>query len=408
MSSIRYLLIGGGLACHEAAKMLRQQDPDGGIVLVGDEMYPPYNRPPLTKDFLRGDTSKDGLLFEAETFYESQRIELQLGQPVDQLDLSRKTAILADGTAFRFDKALLATGGRPVRPDLPGTHLDGVQTLRTLDDAASLAARVQHGAPAVVVGAGFIGMEIAATLNQLGMAVTVVDIAGQVWPRFVSAELAAYFQDYAERRGIVFELGTSVTAFQGGTQVSSVTLHGGRDLPCRLACVGVGIRPNVSIARDAGLAIDDGIIVDACQRTSHPDVYAAGDVCNYPDPIFGVRRRVEHWGHAEYTGQLAGVNMAGVDMKYDLLTYVWSDFFDLHIEFAGNESIADQTVVRRDPATNRFTALYLKNHRLVAYLAVNEDKAAFPVWQKLIRSGRDLEGQVARLADPGVDVQAMP
>ncbi len=405
MQSTRYLLIGGGLASSQAAKSIREADPEGPITLVGDEPHPPYDRPPLSKEFLRGEKARGDLLFDPETFFHERRITLRLGMTVQRLDLAARTAMLTDGHAIAFEKALLATGGRPVRLRLPGSELGGVHYLRTLGDSEAIAAQAHDGKKAVVIGAGFIGLEVAASLTRRGVQVAVIEAQPRIWPRFADATLASFVQDYCTRKGVDFLTGEEVAAFHGAGRVSSVLTKSGKELPCDLVCIGVGIVPNVELAQQAGLAVENGIVVNERLQTSQPNIYAAGDVANYPDPYFGKRRRVEHWGHAEYCGQLAGRNMAGASGSYDLLTYVWSDIFDLHLEFAGDEGEHDEALLRGRVHDGVFTVLYLKDKVLRAYFAVNTGAKEFPALQRLIKQRRDLSGKEAQLQDPAAPVK---
>ena len=311
MKSTKYLLIGGGLACGQAAKQLRGADPDGPIALVGEEPYVPYDRPPLSKEFLRVEKPRDALFFDSESYLHEQGIDLILGVTVQQLDLPNKTATLVNGDTIAFERALIATGGRPVRLNVPGGDLPGVHYLRTLDDAAAIAAEAGRGKRAVLIGAGFIGLEVAASLTQRGVHVTVIEAQPHIWPRFADAILAGFFQDYCAQRGVTFLTNDLVTGIRGKSRPAVVITRSGKELLCDFVCIAVGIVPNVELAQQAGLTIDNGVVVNEYLQSSHPDVYAAGDVANYIDPVFGKRRRVEHWGHAEYCGQLAGQNMAG-------------------------------------------------------------------------------------------------
>ncbi len=367
---------------------------------MGEEPHVPYDRPPLSKEFLRGEKTRDELAFEPESFYREQRIDLALGRRVIALDPAAKSATLAGGETLAFEKALIATGGRPVRLDLSGSGLPGVHTLRTVDDAMAIAADAVPGKRAVLVGAGFIGLELAASLTQRGVHVTVVETEPRIWPRFADERLAGHVQATCEKKGVTFVTSDAVTEIEGNDVIHAAATKGGRQLRCDLVCIGVGIAPNVELARDAGLAVDNGITVDDRMRTSHPDIYAAGDVANYPDPISGRRRRVEHWGHAEYTGQLAGRNMAGGEGTYDLITYAWSDLFDLHLEFAGDEGDHDEAIVRGSLEENAFIQLYLKDGRLRAYFAINGNAKDFPVLQRLIKQKKDLGDRKAALEDP--------
>lgn len=403
-SSTKYLLIGGGLASSQAAKQLREKDPDGSITLVGDEPHPPYDRPPLSKEFLRGEKPREQLFFDPPQYFADQRVALRLGTAVRALDGAAKTATLATGETIAFEKALIATGGRPIRLKAGGDD-PRVHYLRTMEDAAGIAADASPGSRAVIVGAGFIGLEVAASLTQRGVQVTVIETAPQIWPRFADAALAGFFQTYCAQKGVVFHTGDTVVEIRTHARGRDVLTHGGRALPCDVVCVGIGIIPNVELAAGAGLRVDDGVTVNEYLETSHPDIYAAGDVANYPDPYFGKRRRVEHWGHAEYCGMLAGQNMAGARTAYDLLTYVWSDLFDLHLEFAGDESEHDRMLTRGRFEEKSFTVLYLKERRLRAYFAVNAKAKDFPLLQRLIKQRTDLAGKEDSLQDPAVPLK---
>lgn len=407
MTTTDYLLIGGGLAASQAAKHLRQRAPEASITLVSDEPYLPYDRPPLSKEFLRGEKARDELFFDPESFFQANRIELILSRPVQRLDLSTKTASIAGGEAIRFGKALIATGGRPVPLQVPGGQLPGVHYLRTLEDSAAIAAEGQPGKRAVIIGAGFIGLEVAASLTQRGVQTTVIEAQPHIWPRFADPTLANAIQEYCAHNGVMFHTNESVTEIRGDGRVSSVVLKSGQTVPCDFVCVGIGIAPNVELAQQAGLAVDNGVVVNEYLQSSHPDIYAAGDVANYVDPLFGKRRRVEHWGHAEYCGQLAAQNMTGAQNPYDLLTYVWSDIFDLHLEFAGDETEHDQVLTRGRLDDKSFTVLYLKQHRLTAYFAVNAAAKDFPPLQRLIRQKKDLSGKEAQLQDTSVPLKTV-
>jgi 3-phenylpropionate/trans-cinnamate dioxygenase ferredoxin reductase subunit len=407
MKTIKYLLIGGGLAVSQAAKKLREQDHESSITLVGEEPHVPYDRPPLSKEFLRGQKSREELFFDPESFFRDQRITLILGMAVKRLDLPRKTATLASGEMIAFEKALIATGGRPVHLKISGGDLPGVYYLRTLDDSAKIAAEAGPGKRAVIIGAGFIGMEVAASLAQRGVKATVIESQSHIWHRFADATLAGFFQNYCAQKGVTFFTGENVTGIQGEGRASSVMAQSGKEFPCDFVCIGAGIVPNVELAQEAGLEVNNGIVVNEYLQSSHPDIYAAGDIANYLDPIFNKRRRVEHWGHAEYCGQLAGQNMAGAQNKYDLLTYVWSDIFDLHLEFAGDESEQDEVLLRGRFQDKSFTVLYLKGKVLRAYFAVNTGSKEFQILQRLIRQRKDMTGKEAQLQDPNFAVKGL-
>jgi NADPH-dependent 2,4-dienoyl-CoA reductase/sulfur reductase-like enzyme len=407
MKSSKYLLIGGGLASSQAAKQIRKADPQGPITLVGEEPYVPYDRPPLSKEFLRGEKPREALFFDPEQHLRDHGIDLILGVAVKHLDLDNKSAILASGDGITFEKALMATGGRPVRLKLRGSDLPGVYYLRTLDDSAAIHTEASPGKRTVLIGAGFIGMEVAASLTQQGVQVTVIEAQPHIWARFADATLAGFFQGYCADKGVTFYTSEMAAEIKGTARPSAVVTRSGREIPCDFVCIGVGIVPNVELAQQAGLKVDNGIVVNEYLQASHPDVYAAGDVANYLDPIFGKRRRVEHWGHAEYCGQVAGQNMTGANRKYDLLTYVWSDIFDLRLQFAGDESEYDQVLIRGRFEDKAFTVLFLKQHVLTAYFAVNAGAKDFGALQRLIRGKKDLSGKEVQLQDPTVAVKTL-
>ena len=403
MKSTKYLLIGGGLAAGQAVKGIRKEDSDGGIILVNQEPYLPYNRPPLSKGLLRGEQSREDVFVESREFYDEQDVERILGVIVGALDLDAKEATLSSGEVIAFEKALLATGGSPIRLEIPGDDLPEVHTLRTVDDSLAIRKAAEGHERAVIIGAGFIGMELAASLTELGLDVTVIEMRPQLWPRFTDEALAGFFQDYFTERGITFHLDETVEEIQGTAHVEGVQTASGEVIPADFVCIAVGIRPNVGLARAAGLDVDDGVIVNQYLQTSHPDVYAVGDIANYPDPYFDKRRRVEHWGQADYTGALAGRNMAGARQPYDLLTYVWSELFDLHLEFAGDESEADEMLQRGKFEDTSFTRFFLKDGRMTAFFAINPESGVLGEWNRLIKERVDLSKREDALTDPDFD-----
>jgi 3-phenylpropionate/trans-cinnamate dioxygenase ferredoxin reductase component len=399
MKDVKYLLIGGGLASYHAAKQIRRVDADGSVLLVSEESLPPYDRPPLSKEYLRGEKPTEALLYDAASALAEQNIELALQTRAESLNASDKIITLSDGETVRFEKALIATGGAPIRLSIPGSSLTGIHYLRTAEDAGAIGSEAADGKRAVVVGAGFIGLEVAASLNQRGVQVTVIEALPHIWARFADESLARFVQDYCAARGITFLTTDAAAEFRGGNRVEAVVTRSGEVIDCDFVCVGVGIRPNVGLAQEAGLDVDDGIVADDRLRTSNPDIYAAGDVVSYPDSVFGKRRRVEHWGHAEYSGQVAGRNMAGADEAYSFLSYVWSDIFDLHLEFAGDESEHDTKLLRGKLEDSSFIVIYMKKGAVTAYFAVNTEAREFSSLRRLILAHKDLTGREADLTN---------
>ena len=357
----KYLLIGGGIAAARAVESIRDVDRSGTIVLVTDEPRLPYDRPPLSKGIITGDVRAHEIASNRRLFYLKHRVRVLRRRSVTALhvDGSKPEAPLSDGGRVQFERALIATGGRPRLLRVPGAELSGVHTLRTVADAQAIAAESGDGRTAVVVGGGFIGLELAASLAQVGTSVTLVEPRDSLWPPSTPPALSEYLRSYLESLGVTVHTGTAVEAFIGEERVRAVRTEAvareqrapaaraaAGEIACDFVCVAVGIEPNSSLAESAGLETDDGIVVDDTLRTSDPRIFAAGDVCRFRDPFSGAARRVEHHGNAEYGGLLAGANMAGADRRYDFLPTLWSDIGALTIDVAGDEERYDSLVER--------------------------------------------------------------
>ena len=409
MTEVKYLVIGGGLAAFHCAKSLRRTDDEGSILMISEEDVIPYDRPPLSKESIRGEKTLADITYETQDQLTEQRIDITLASGVTGLNATTKTATLANGDLIHYEKAFLGVGGRVIRIPIPGANLSGVYYLRDIGDAEAIQKETSPGKKAVVIGAGFIGIETAASLTQMGVEVTVLEALPHIWARFADEELAGFFQDYCTQKGVTFVTSAMATEIHGENGcVQSVGTKDGTSYPCDFVCVGIGIVPNVELANDAGLSVDNGVVVNQFMQTSDPDVYSGGDVVNYFDPVFERRRRVEHWGHAEYCGQIAGRNMAeGNTTAYDFLSYAWSDIFDLRIETAGDEAEHDKVIVRGKFEDGHFTVLHLKDGALTSYLAVNGELREFTAWRRLIRSKFDLSDKVAELQDLDFQVRAL-
>jgi NADPH-dependent 2,4-dienoyl-CoA reductase/sulfur reductase-like enzyme len=345
-----YLIVGGGLAAASAVDGIRELEPTASIALITDEAEPPYQRPPLSKEFVQFPDVPRALLYvKPEGWFEEQEaVELVTRQKVLELDPAALTVTTARGNVFRASRILLATGGRARRLELPGQDLHGVFRLRTVEDSEAIREAALTGTRAVLVGAGFVGMELAASLTSHEVVSTVVESQDRVWARVLPPDLSRWMRAYFEAKGVSFRLNADVRRFAGSERVEAVEI-GAETIACDLVVVGIGMSPSDGVARDAGLAVADGIRVDTYGETSHPYIYAAGDVARFPDPVFGGHTRVEHWEHAREHGRLVGRNMAGAREPYALLSHFFSRVFDLTLDAVGTPALADDTVVWGEP-----------------------------------------------------------
>jgi 3-phenylpropionate/trans-cinnamate dioxygenase ferredoxin reductase component len=397
MSEQTFIIIGASLAGAKAAEELRTQGFDGRVLLIGSEPERPYERPPLTKDYLRGESEREKAYVHEQGFYEDHQIELEAGSTVTGIDPAQARVALADGRELTYDRLLLATGAEPRRIPIAGAELDGVHYLRTLQDCDALRERLGTGGRVVVVGAGWIGSEFAASARQRGLEVTIVDPLALPNERIFGPEIGAFYRDVHAQHGIEWLLGEGVDAFEGDGAVSRVRTSSGRTLKCDFAVVGIGVAPRVQLASDAGLEVDNGIVVDEKLQTSAPNVFAAGDVANAWHPFYQQRIRVEHWANALNQGPAAARAMLGQQVSYDRIPYFFSDQYEVGMEYSGYATEWDEVVFRGERDGGAFIAFLLKDGRVVAGMNIN-------VWdvnehvQALIRSRRAVE--VATLTDP--------
>ena len=350
MRGFDYLIVGGGLAAVSAVDGIRELHPDASIAILSDETEPPYQRPPLSKEFLQyPDVPRSLLYVKPEGWYDEQAsLQLVTRQKAMTLDPGAMRVTTARGTVYGAPRILLATGGRAKNLAVAGRDLPGVFTLRDVEDSEAIRAAGIEGTEAVLIGAGFVGMELAASLSAHGVSSTVVEALDRAWPRLLPPELARWVAGYFEERGVSFRFNAAVEGFVGEEKLEAV-LAGGRSIPCDFAVVGVGMDPCDGLASDAGLAVDDGIQVDAFGETSHPHIYAAGDVARFPDPVFGGRTRVEHWEHAREHGRRVGRNMTGERVPYDHLSHLFSRVFDLNVNVVGRPAAASEIVRWGEP-----------------------------------------------------------
>jgi 3-phenylpropionate/trans-cinnamate dioxygenase ferredoxin reductase subunit len=366
-----FLIVGASLAGAKAAETLREEGFDGRVVLVGAEAARPYERPPLSKEYLRGEVGREKVYVHDEGFYAEHDVELRLGRKAVRLDADSREVALDDGERLRYDRLLLATGAEPRRLTVPGGELDGVLYLRSVEDSDAMRARLDQGGAVVVIGAGWIGAEVAASARQRGLDVTVVEPLSVPLERVLGREVGAVYRDTHADHGVRMLLGTGVEAFEGDGTVERVRTGDGRELQCDFVVVGVGVEPRVGLAADAGIAVDNGILVDEHLQTDAPGVFAAGDVANARHPLYGERIRVEHWANALNQGPAAARAMLGGAAAYDLVPYFFSDQYDVGMEYAGFVREWDRVVFRGDPAAREFIAFWLVGDRVVAGMNVN-------------------------------------
>ena len=398
------VIVGASLAGAKAAETLREEGYDGRLVLVGDEAERPYERPPLSKDYLRGESERAKAYVHEEGFYDEHAIELRRGTAAVEVDVAERTVTLEGGERMAWDRLLLAVGAEPRRLPVPGADLEGVLYLRDLADSDRLKATLAAGGRLVVVGAGWIGSEVAASARQLGLEVTLVERLAVPLENVLGATVGRIYGDLHEERGVELVTGAAVEAFEGAGRVERVRLAGGRSIDCAAAVVGIGVAPRTALAEDAGLAVDDGILVDATLQASAPGVYAAGDVANVLHPFYGRRVRVEHWANALNQGPAAARNMLGREEPYDRIPYFFSDQYDVGMEYSGLASPTDRVVFRGDPATREMIAFWIADGRVAAGMNVNVWDVTGPI-QDLIRSRAAVD--LARLQDPEVPLEEL-
>jgi 3-phenylpropionate/trans-cinnamate dioxygenase ferredoxin reductase subunit len=405
----RFVIIGASLAGASAAAALREGGFDGTVELIGAEPQLPYNRPPLSKAYLRGQERFDDQLVNPADHYAQHDIKLRLGVRVTVVDPKRKVVGLDGGGEVPYDRLLVATGGRNRMLTTPGAELSGIFQLRTVEDCDRIRAVARSGARAVVIGLGFIGSEVSASLRQMGLAVTAIE--GQAVPlaRVLGAEVGAVLGEIHREKGVELVMEDAVAAFEGAGRVERVRTKRGRILECDLVVAGIGIVPNSELLAGVGAAVDNGVLVDALCQTSLPDVYAAGDVANHLHPLFG-RLRVEHWNNGFQQGRAAARTMLGGTQPYDYLHSFWSDQYEHLLEYVGFAAHWDRVVFRGDPGSRKFLGFFLKDVALRAAVGLNrggdpddpKTEGELKLVAQLIRSRVPVDPK--RLADEGQEL----
>ncbi len=384
MDHSKFAILGGGMAAGYAAKQLVELGlPKGDLAIVSAENEIPYERPPLSKGFLAGKDTADSIRINPSDFYSAHGIDLRLGVEVESVDPGTHRLRIKGGGQFGFDKLVLATGARPRTLSVPGADLKGIHYLRSLADSAAIrdhAANAQH---AIVIGSGFIGMEVASVLAQKGIDTTMILRADRVWDTFFTPEMSHFFETYYTTRGVKFERNASVDSFAGDSTVASIHLANGLTLPAGLVAAGIGAQPVTEFLASSGIELSGGVMVNEYLETNRPDIYAAGDIANYNDVLYAKRRRVEHWDNAVSQGQHCARALMGDRQPFRHVPYFFSDVFDLSYEFWGDASGADQTVTRGDVTTNSFSVWWLRGKQLLAAFVMNrpdDERTVAPQW----------------------------
>lgn len=402
------IIVGAGHASGQAVLSLRQSGFEGKIILIGEEPYLPYQRPPLSKDFLAGKIGIDRVEFKPADFYgpEEGNADVRLNTRVTAMDTGAKTVTTADGETLSYDHCILTTGSRVRRLDfLPGADLAGVGYLRGIDDVELIKTNFGSGKKAVIVGAGYIGLEVAAVAVKNGLDVTVLEMEDRVLARVTCPEVSQFYHDEHTKAGVKIEYGVKVTGFEGnGTNVQRVLTEGGATFDADLVIIGVGIIPNTEIAEEAGIQCDNGIVVDTLTRTSAADVYAAGDCTNHPNLHYGRNLRLESVHNALEQAKTAAAMICGKEVVYDQVPWFWSNQYDLQLQTVGLLHDYTDVVIRGNPAERSFAAFYLKDGELIAVDAINAGKE-FMAAKRMIPQHR--KPALERLADMNVTVKEL-
>lgn len=398
----RTIIIGAGQAGGQAAVSLRQFGYEGEIILAGEEDAPPYQRPPLSKAYLKGDLARERLFIKPEEFYADQNISFEGNKRAEKIDPDAKTVTFNDGTTHEYTNLIIATGSRPRPLPLKGADLKNVLDLRTLADVDALKPLVKDGARAIIIGAGYIGLEAAAVMTTLGMDVTVLELADRVLARVTFPIMSEFYQDLHTRHGVKILLSTSLQEITGNDKVDGVILDDGSRLEADLILVGIGILPNQEIAADAGIDCENGILVNEDTMTSMPNVYAIGDCAHRPLVHYGREGRLESVHNAIEQGKIAAAHICGKPRPTEDVPWFWSDQYDAKLQIAGLSQDADTVVTRGDPASGRFAVFYFRDNALIAVDAMNSPPE-FLTAKKLIATGTEISPE--EIADEAVSMK---
>jgi 3-phenylpropionate/trans-cinnamate dioxygenase ferredoxin reductase component len=398
------VIVGAGQAAAQAVDVLRRKGHAGSLVVVGDEPALPYQRPPLSKKYLSGAMARDRLPIRHQSFYDEHRVELRLGRRVTSLDRQARRLVLDDGSELAYDALLLATGSTPRRLATPGSALEGIHYLRTMADTDRLREAARPGARVVVVGGGYIGLEVAATCRELGVDVTVLEMADRVMNRVVCEPVSRYYEAEHRKHGVQIVLGARMLDFFGDARgrVAGVRCADGSEHPADFAVVGVGVLAEDALARAAGLHCDNGIVVDEYCRTSDPAIWAIGDCTSQPSLRYGYRVRLESVDNAFEQAGTAALDILGTPLAHDKVPWFWSDQYHHKLLIVGLSQGHDRWVLRGDPASHSFSAAYLRGGELIAIDTVNNAKDQMAA-RKLVAAR--VHPDPAKLADPAIPLR---
>ena len=397
------IVIGAAHAGGRVVQAARGAGFDGRILLVGEESHEPYERPPLSKALLVGEGGHERVRLHDPNYFGEQRIELRLGAHASRIDPTTRQ-VWIDGRAESYDRLVLTTGARVRTLSLPGVELAGVHYLRTLDESRAIRDALGSGRRAVVIGGGFIGLETAASARARGCEVTVLEVADRLMGRAVAPEVGEYFAGLHRAHGVDVRLGVGIERFEGAGRLERIVLADGEAVPADLAIIGVGIVPNDDLAAEAGLEVENGIVVDAFGRTSDPDIFAAGDVASQPNELIGRRIRLESYQNAQDQGMAVGRNLAGEPAPYSDRLWVWSDQYDTNLQMVGAPAAWDRIVYRGELASGSFSVYYLSAGRVVAVNAINAGREMH-VAERILASGAVLDPDL--LADPETNLRKL-
>jgi len=395
------VIIGAGHAAGQAAASLRQEKYTGPITIIGDEAHLPYQRPPLSKAYLSGSQEVERVYLRAEKFYQEKEIDLKLSTRATAIDPDAKAVELEDGSKIDYDKLLISTGSRPRLLSIPGSDLGGIHYLRTIDDVDGIRADMHEGANLVIVGGGYIGLEVAAVGIEQGLNVHVLEMEDRILQRVTTPTMSKYYDELHRGRGVQIHTNTGVTGFSGDAKVQKV-MCGDTEFAADMVIVGIGIVPNIELAEAAGIICDNGIVVDDHCQTSNPDIYAAGDCTNHPNALLDRRLRLESVPNAMDQARTSASNMLGGDKSYAAIPWFWSDQYELKLQMVGFSADGNREVLRGDMASNQFAVFYLKDNTVVAADTVNSPKE-FMLCKQLV--GKEADSAV--LADSTSDLKSL-